>query len=305
MLKKRLISAAIVLLVIAVLVWLDMLLGSPESLGRPGVVLFGCCLVLGLMAASEVLYFNPEIAQQFKHWPAMVGTALVIVLAFVPVWWQQYPADCAIGRLGWILYGLVAAVGLALINQILTWKPGNPVFDNVARTILVPAYVGVLLGFWSPLRAFHDNYWGIVALLSLFFTVKLSDVMAFTVGKMFGKHKLAPNLSPGKTVEGAAGGLLGGCLGALIVFYLFAPWLTGSVTAAPWWAVLVFGAVLTVVGVIGDLSVSLFKREGGVKDSSRWLPGLGGIMDMVDSILPAAPVAYAFWSTGWFGPLAA
>ncbi|MGI9519136.1 MAG: phosphatidate cytidylyltransferase [Pirellulaceae bacterium] len=303
MLKKRLISAAIVLSVIALLVWAELWLGSPETLGRPGLVLFGCCLVVGLMAASEMLYFNKDVASQIQHWPAMTGTAFVIVLAFVPVWWQAYPADCPIGHLGWILYGVVAALGLALISQILKYQPGNRVFDNVARTVLVPAYVGVLISFWSPIRALYDNEWGMLALLSLFVTVKLSDVMAFTIGKSFGKHRLAPNLSPGKTVEGLVGGLLGGCLGAVIVFYLFAPWLTGTSTAAPWWAVVIFGLVVAIVGVAGDLSVSLFKREGGVKDSSRWLPGLGGIMDMVDSVLPAGPVVYAFWATGSFGPV--
>ena len=162
-------SATVVLSAIALLVWLDLLLGSADGLGRPGVVLFACCLVVGLMAASEMLHFHPDVASNMKHGPALAGTALIIGLAFVPIWWQEYPADCAIGRLGWILFGFVGAVGIACLSQILRYQPGNRVFDEIARTVLVAGYVGVLISFWSPLRSFYGNEWGMVALLSLFF----------------------------------------------------------------------------------------------------------------------------------------
>ena len=141
-----------------------------------------------------------------------------------------------------------------------------------------------------------------VALLSLFVPVKMSDSMAWLVGRNFGRRKLAPELSPGKTVEGMMGGMAGGCLGALLIFLVIGPWITGQEAVAPWWMILVFGIVATAAGIVGDLAASLMKRDGGVKDSSSWLPGLGGILDMTDSLLAAGPVVMALWATGLFGP---
>ena len=90
-------------------------------------------------------------------------------------------------------------------------------------------------------------------------------------------------------------------MGALIVFYLVAPQLTGQSSAASWWLIILFAIAVTAAGVLGDLAESMLKREGGVKDSSRWLPGLGGITDMVDSLLVAGPVVLGFWNSGLFG----
>lgn len=303
MLRWRLISAAVLITAILLLVWLDFYLGSDSSLGRPGLVLGLVTLTIGLMAASEVLYFNQQSNADVKHWAVYAGVFLVIGLAFVPVLFEDYPADCSIGRLGWPLFGMAAAVGLAFVSQMIGYKQGDEVIDDVARTIMVIAYIGVLLSFWAPLRIYLGNAWGLVALFTLYVPVKMSDTMAYTVGKLIGRNKLAPELSPGKTIEGVAGGMLGGCLGALFVFYVLAPAITGSSTGAPWWLILVFGVVITIVGIVGDLSESLLKRDGGVKNSSRWLPGLGGVMDIIDSLLAAGPVVYAFWVSGLFDPV--
>ena len=275
---------------ISLLTWLDFYLGSAAGLDRPGLILFACTLTVGLMAASEVLYFDQTGNAGVKHWAVYLGTGLVIGMSFVPTWFADYPADCPVGRLGWALFGLAGATGIAFLSQMRGYRPGDQVTSDIARTILVAAYIGVLLSFWAPLRCWYDNAWGMVALLSLYVTVKVSDSAAYTVGKMTGKTKLAPNLSPGKTIEGVIGGIVGGCAGAAIVFYLVAPWITGSQSSAHWWQVILFGVVVTVVGIVGDLSESLLKREGGVKNSSRWLRGLGGVMDIIDSPLAAGPV---------------
>lgn len=302
MLRWRLISATIIISAILLLIWLDYFLGTAASLQCPGLVIGLLTLIVGWMAASEVLYFNQPGNSGVKHWAVYAGTLAVIGMAWVPNWYLNYPADCSIGRLGWPLFAMAAGVGLAFASQMIGYKQGDQVIESVARTILVIAYVGLLLSFWAPLRSHLGNTWGLVALFSLFIPVKMSDTMAYTVGKMMGKTKLAPQLSPGKTIEGVVGGLIGGCLGALFVFYVLAPALTGQATAAPWWLVLVFGSVVTLVGIVGDLCESLLKRDGGVKNSSRWLPGLGGVMDIIDSLLAAGPAVYAFWLTGWFDP---
>lgn len=303
MLRWRLISAAIILSIILSSFWLDVQIGKETWAGSPGMITSLLTLLIGLVAANEVVSFNPQANAGVKRWAVYCGTGLVICLACYPAFHPDYPPDCPIGRLGWPLLGMGGAVGLAFISKMIGYRPGDQVMDDVARTVLVVAYIGLLISFWAPIRSLVDNVWGLVALLSLYVTVKFSDTGAYAVGRTFGKTKLAPQLSPGKTVEGLIGGIGGGCLGAFFVFYLLAPQLTGQQTAATWWQILLFAVVVTIVGIVGDLCESLLKRDGGVKNSSRWLPGLGGVMDIIDSLLPAGPVVYAFWVTGWFGPV--
>ena len=303
MLRWRLISAAVIITAIVLLVSLDLYLGSADVLDRPGVVLCLCTLVIGLMAASEIIWFQQDDESGIKAWAVYVGTFLVIGLAFVPNLYVGYPADCSIGRLGWPLFGMAGAVGLAFVSQMTGYRPEQRVLDGIARTILIVAYVGLLLSFWAAIRSYGGNQWGMVALLSLYVPVKLSDSAAYTFGKLLGKHKLAPKLSPGKTIEGMLGGLLGGCVGALLIFYVIAPWMTNQQTSASVWLVILFGLSVTIVGIIGDLCESILKRDGGVKDSSRWLPGLGGVMDIIDSPLATGPIVYAFWASGLFDPV--
>ena len=303
MLRWRLISATIIIPTILLLIGLDYYLGTANSIGRPGLVIALMAVSVALMAASEVLAFDVEGNQNVKNWAVYLGTLIIVGMSCVPLLYENYPADCSVGRLGWPLFGMAAAVGLAFVSQMIGYRQGDQVMDAVARTLLVVAYIGLLMSFWIPIRTYFSNAWGLVALTSLYIPVKMSDTLAYTVGKMFGKNKLSPHLSPGKTVEGAAGAILGGCLGSLFVFYILAPWLTGQQTQASIGLVLIFGLVVTLVGIVGDLSESLLKRDGGVKNSSRWLPGLGGVMDIVDSVLATAPIVYAFWLTGWFDPV--
>ncbi len=304
MLRWRLISAAVILTAIISIIFADFQLGSADSLNRPGLVLGFVLMIVGCLAANEVVSFNAANNSGIKKWAVLSGTVLVIGFSLIPMFYENYPADCSVGRFGWPMFGMAATIGLAFVSQMIGYKPGDQVLDNVARTVMVVAYIGLLLSFWAPLRVYMGNAWGMVAMLSLFVTVKISDSMAYAIGRIFGKHKLAPNLSPGKTIEGMFGGLLGGCLGAFFVFCYLAPRITGEASPAAWWMIILFGVVVTLVGIVGDLSESLLKRDGGVKNSSRWLPGLGGIMDIIDSLLPAGPVVFAFWATGMFTPAA-
>ena len=117
--------------------------------------------------------------------------------------------------------------------------------------------------------------------------------------------KLARRLSPGKTIEGLVGGLVFAWCGAWLVFAVLAPAVVES-AALPiaWWKTALYGLVLGAAGVVGDLAESLLKRDAGYKDSSAWLPGFGGVLDLLDSLLVAAPVAYLLWAIGLFGPVA-
>ena len=116
----------------------------------------------------------------------------------------------------------------------------------------------------------------------------VSDVAAYFVGHAYGKRKLAPRVSPGKTIEGAAGGLVGvGCY-AMLMMWAF------QIVAAPVVLVLIVVVVLAVFGIIGDLLESALKRQAGLKDSGRLLPGHGGVLDRIDALLPILPMA-ALW----------
>ena len=123
------------------------------------------------------------------------------------------------------------------------------------------------------------------------------DFLGYTFGRMFGRHKLSPIVSPGKTWEGAIGGLLVAVLTSWLVFTFVARSMLGPDTrqiGMP--TILLFGVAVAAAGIIGDLAESLLKRDAGVKDSSTWMPGFGGVLDLLDSLLGAAPVAYAIWA---------
>ncbi len=116
---------------------------------------------------------------------------------------------------------------------------------------------------------------------------KFSDVGALLIGRKIGKNKLAPSLSPGKTKEGAIGGILVSCvLGVILAKVLFPP------EFFPMWKALIMSFILAIFSIIGDLIESVFKRKSGVKDSGNIIPGIGGIFDLLDSLILAAPVGY-------------
>lgn len=145
-------------------------------------------------------------------------------------------------------------------------------------------YVPLLLGYLNMLRAGHL---GVQWIFLMMFIVMAGDSAAYYLGSMFGRHKLYPAVSPNKSIEGALGGVAGSLVGALLFRYLFFPEIGPLFCIA---AALVVGAV----GQVGDLFESLLKRSCGVKDSGSIIPGHGGVLDRLDSILFAAPVIWVF-----------
>lgn len=137
-----------------------------------------------------------------------------------------------------------------------------------------------------------------LAIVLIITTTKLSDAAAYFVGKSIGSRKVAPKLSPNKTIEGAFGAIAGGIAGAAIVVFLVAPLLIGISVPKPWWWFLVYGLAVTLAGMLGDLAESLLKRDAQIKDSSSWLPGLGGVLDVIDSLVFAAPISFVVWLLG-------
>lgn len=170
---------------------------------------------------------------------------------------------------------------------------------TIGGTLFGVLYVGLLWNFLTKLLLFgrpavaEGIYWpGRWLLLYAVFAAKFTDIGAYVIGSSFGRHKLIPRISPGKSWEGVFGGILVGTLvGTLFVWALrdrLAP------LGLTWARALPLGVVLSVCAVVGDLTESLFKRAANVKDSGGVVPGMGGILDVLDSILFTAPAVYLF-----------
>jgi phosphatidate cytidylyltransferase len=307
LLRWRLFSAAVFIAVLVGFFSLDF--HYHEWIGASGAWLIPVVLLMTGLATSEVLDLLAARDLRPNRWSVYVGTMMVVLATCTPILWDfmetPYPPDCPLGKLGWPLAAMALAVILVFVGEMCRYKEPGGVIVNVAMAIFVVTYVGLMFSFLVALRLFaaDDHKWGMAALLSLIVVVKMSDVGAYFTGRLMGKHKMAPRLSPGKTIEGAVGGIVTACLTSLAYFYWLVPKLVGADASLPgWWGCLLFALVVTIAGMVGDLAESLIKRDADRKDSSSWLPGLGGILDTVDSLLIAAPFAFFCWAAGIVGP---
>ena len=200
-------------------------------------------------------------------------------------------------------------VGLLLLLAGLVLGRKRTV-EDVIGTVFGIVYVWLPLCLFLDLRALYvapNRPAGEAAIFVLLVSNKVSDSAAYLCGTFFGRHKMAPAISPKKTWEGAAGGLLFGTAAGALVVWLLMPGETrmawgqvvpGWGTAPEWTGAVVFSALLVAAGQLGDLVESAIKRWGGVKDSGRLVPEFGGALDMIDGFLVSAPVAYLFLKCG-------
>jgi phosphatidate cytidylyltransferase len=159
----------------------------------------------------------------------------------------------------------------------------------ISTTLFGLMYVPWLLNFIQKINFFR-NVDGHFYLLYFVVITKFSDTGAYTVGSLIGRHKMIPRISPGKTWEGFGGAIVVSTLASL----LFAHFARDKMPEMNWVHATILGVVLSVSAVIGDLIESLFKREAGVKDSGKFFPGIGGILDLLDSLLFNAPIMYLY-----------
>ena len=190
--------------------------------------------------------------------------------------------------LPWMLYGnlLWWVIGLILVVTFRKMPEQLPVhFESTDIVLNLLAGIFIIGGAFVALTGLHQssNY-GAFYILILLLLIWIADIAAYFTGKKFGKHKLAPYVSPGKTWEGVAGAAVAVFIAALVI---------GKIRQFPLYNLILFTllALITIAfSILGDLTESLFKRRAGVKDSSRLLPGHGGILDRIDSLMAAAPV---------------
>jgi phosphatidate cytidylyltransferase len=191
---------------------------------------------------------------------------------------------------------------LGAIVVVTLWRLGElavlPSHRTGARNVLldvgagmfVQVYITLMAGFYLALTGesgLHGKPGGEYWTLASMIIVVATDTGAWATGIWIGKHKMAPNISPGKTWEGFAGSIVFAIVAGILLSWLM--------LGVPIWVGIVMGVLLAFVGTSGDLTESLIKRDLGVKDISSWLPGHGGFLDRLDSILPSAAVAYAIF----------
>lgn len=175
------------------------------------------------------------------------------------------------------------------VREFVSKKNQSVGLTAISTTLLGLMYVPWLLNFIQKIN-FFPGVDGRFYVLYFILVTKLSDVGAYCIGSLFGRHKMIPRISPGKTWEGFAGAVLVSTSASVLFAHLAGPRLAGMNLVHA----VVLGIALSVAAVIGDLIESLFKREAGVKDSGRFFPGIGGVLDLLDSLLFNAPLMYLY-----------
>jgi phosphatidate cytidylyltransferase len=184
-------------------------------------------------------------------------------------------------------FGMFAALLLIPASYVFGKRPLEDSLPSSAIALLGTTYVGLLSG--SLIRLRHDFPEGSKLVYFLLLVVWLGDSGAYYVGKTFGKHKLSPRISPKKTIEGLMGGVAASVITAVVIHFTF-------FREFPLHHAIIAGVILSIAGVIGDLTESMWKRSADVKDSGTLLPGHGGFLDRFDSILFTAPILYSYWT---------
>ncbi|UFS60977.1 phosphatidate cytidylyltransferase [Subtercola endophyticus] len=241
------------------------------------VVFFIFVGVLTCLASAELVGALGKSGRHVPLIPTLISAAAVSVAAYF--WGQQ-------GQWLILLAGSVFVLLWRLVElAVPKYRTSSAsVFRDLAAGFFVQAYV-VFLGSISILLVTQpDGRWWV---LSFMIVVICVDTGAYATGLNFGKHPMAPRISPKKTWEGFAGAA-GLALIAGLILGIF-------LLQQPWWVGLILGAVITATATFGDLAESLLKRDMGIKDMSTWLPGHGGFLDRLDSMLPSAVAAYALF----------
>lgn len=241
----------------------------------PAELIVGVVALVLLLALAEFYRLLEARGLRPMRLTGLALTAALVLAVGVPGW-QAAPF--------WPL-----AVLLLLTATLLRGADLEQSLPSAAFTLLGAVYLGALGGTIVALRSFGAGVQGAWRVALLLAIVMVSDTLAFFVGHALGRRRLAPWLSPSKTVEGALGGILGGMLGAWAVRELGLPGLPLAHAVG-------LGALVAALGILGDLGESLLKRWAGVKDSGSLFPGHGGVLDRLDSLLFGAPVLYYYFS---------
>lgn len=279
----------------AALAWADAtsLAGAP-----PGWWLLPVAIAVTVGGVDELVRLFTTRSVSLAGWILRPGAVAVVLAAALGA-----PAPSAVPTSTMALpaVAFMAVVIAVFVREIAVYEAGEHGIDRLAASVLTVAYVGLGMAFIVALRYVcveHASgeetgagHLGIVPLASLIAAVKGGDIAAYVVGSLVGRRKMAPRLSPGKTWEGAVASIVASAAAA----WLAIEWAAPGIAARPLGGALGYGLAVGVAGLLGDLAESFLKRELGAKDSGRSLAALGGVLDLADSLLLAAPVAWILW----------
>ena len=270
-----------------------LLLGSLMAAAAGGVLYFDAwfaphypillllALAVGILATRELVALIP-VENRPREWLCLVGVTALILLPFL-----RLPLSASERGLGGEVFAILAIVVL-LVEMADYREPGRCVTRG-AHAVFVIAYLGLLPSFFLMIRWLPSEHSTWMLALAIFIP-KCCDIGAYFAGRAFGKHPMTPRLSPKKTWEGLAGGLVV-AVGTAIAVGQCVPLFSGGIIDAA-----AFGLFVGIAGVLGDLAESLIKRDASAKDASRTVPGFGGVLDVIDSILFAGPVVYLWFA---------
>ena len=270
--------------IIVAIVFIPLILWISYEGGWP---FYGFVLFLAAIAISEFLIVEGYKLSQPAFWAILIATlGLVSFYSDGHGWLMEF---LPIGRVG-ILVGVFLFSGMFFTSSK---RPPAELMKAHARLMWGVIYIGMLYPFVYSLGNIVDvqassGVSGGDALLFLFAILWIGDTAAMYVGKTFGKHKLAPTVSPNKTVEGFVGGLVSAVIVGIVMGY----W---KFNEFPMYQILIVAVLCSLFGQLGDLVESMWKRSLNIKDSSAIIPGHGGFLDRFDSLLFAAPVMYYFF----------
>lgn len=305
-LRERLISAAILITGIVTCVVLDV---TFPLLGVSGLWLIPVLLFFAFGTARELAELLEHAGIPANKNLAVVGAVATGLSATIPWLWplvgQEYPANCPVGRLGWISIGAMCGVALVFAVEMRNYGSGREGgIQRILSTAMASTYVGIPIAFILAIRNLGvEANWGIAAVVTYIAVTKAADSGAYFVGRAVGKHKMAPLLSPGKTWEGAAGGIIFSIAASYLCLYLGFPVVCEQSLEIPVWGPPTLGICCSIAGMFGDLAESYMKRVSGVKDSGGLLPGMGGVWDVTDSPIAAAVPGFLCFALGVAGPV--
>ncbi len=270
---KRAISGAVYILLL-----LASILYSTESF----LILFGVFLIISLFEFCNLIQVDKLI-------PVVAGTSLYVLVTFFSNYNESKSSD--IQTLDIILLSSTLLISIKCIVFL---------FDNNIQSVSTLSKYLYLLGYitlpfvFITKISFGVNDYNPKIIIGLFILIWTNDTFAYIVGKSMGKHKLFEKISPKKTIEGFFGGLIFAIFaGYLISMYLIKPSAQFSDKSILIW--MIIAAIVGVIGTIGDLIESKFKRIAGVKDSGKIMPGHGGVLDRLDSVIFVAPFIFLFY----------
>jgi len=256
MLRHRILTAVVGLPLLIAIIWFGAPWFTILIAAMAGLATWEFYRMAGALKAEPITYF---------------GIAWVLLIVASPH--CPYPAT--------LPFLITSAIVISLV-WLLFRRPRDQAFTNWAWTMAAILYIGWMLSYWIQLRNLEA---GRELVFLAMFTTFASDTSAFFIGRTWGKHALAPSISAGKTWEGAIGGLLASIVASLIIGVIFT-------LPFSYWQIALTGLIISIFAQLGDLVESLLKRNTGVKDAGKLVPGHGGVLDRVDSLIFTGVIVY-------------